>query len=173
MTAPFFTPRMIPKIGLANIAITMTSMTQCQIENNSIISHLWPPVQQRLIFCGPLNAGTFTVAGIAAFPVRTETLRGPTQAQIRKCYINEKQTANDRHRQKYGGNVSARQQIQIHGVFQTLGLFHFGFEYRPLWIAPCGDDRLLSSPRTPIGFIGRVHIQTLVSLIRYSPLQTR
>ena len=123
---------MIPKIGLANIAITMTSMTQCQIENDSIISHLWPSVQQRLIFCGPLNADTFTATGIAAFPARTETMRGPTQAQIRKCYINEKQTANDRHRQKYGGNVSARQQIQIHGVLQTLGLLHFGFEYRPL-----------------------------------------
>ena len=109
----------------------MTSMTQCQIENDSIIAHLWPPVQ-RLIFCWPINADTFTVTGIAAFPVRTETLRGPTQTQIRKNYINEKQTANDRHRQKYGGNVSARQQIQIHGVFQTLGLLHSGFEYRPL-----------------------------------------
>jgi hypothetical protein len=123
---------MIPKIGLANIAITMTSMTQCQIENDSIIFYLWPPVQQRLIFCRPLNADTFTVTGIAAFPVRTETLRGPTQTQIRKCYINEKQTAKDRRRQKYSGNLSTRQQIQIHGVFQTFELLRFGFEYRPL-----------------------------------------
>ena len=123
---------MIPKIGLANIAITMISMTQCQIENDSIIAHLWTPVQQRLIFCWPPNADISTATGIAAFPVRTETQRGPTQTQIRKCYINEKQTANDRHHQKYGGNVSARQQIHIHGVFQTLGLLHSEFEYRPL-----------------------------------------
>jgi hypothetical protein len=42
MTAPFLTPRTIPKIGLALIAITMTSMTQCQIENDPIIAHLRP-----------------------------------------------------------------------------------------------------------------------------------
>jgi hypothetical protein len=35
MTAPFLTPRMIPKIGLATIII---SMIQCQIENDSIIA---------------------------------------------------------------------------------------------------------------------------------------
>jgi hypothetical protein len=37
MTAPFLTPRTIPKIGLAPIAMTMTNMSQCQIENDSII----------------------------------------------------------------------------------------------------------------------------------------
>jgi hypothetical protein len=42
MTAPFLTPRIIPKIGLAPIAITMTSMSQCQIENDSISNHPRP-----------------------------------------------------------------------------------------------------------------------------------
>jgi hypothetical protein len=37
MAAPFLTPRIIPKIGLAPMAITMTNITQCKIENDSII----------------------------------------------------------------------------------------------------------------------------------------
>src|SRR5258706_12021380 len=38
MTAPFLTPRTIPKIGLAAMAIVTANMTQCPIENDSIIA---------------------------------------------------------------------------------------------------------------------------------------
>ena len=42
MTAPFLAPRIIPKIGLAPMAMTMAIMTQCQIENDPMVTDLRP-----------------------------------------------------------------------------------------------------------------------------------
>ena len=50
MTAPFLAPRIIPKIGLAPMAMTMAIMTQCQIENDPIVVGPSPASCARFIF---------------------------------------------------------------------------------------------------------------------------